>query len=533
MAPDMAGINPFDFSTYRLPLAPLVASAVLSVDRPSLRDNTALAERIAAAAQRQGGFKEVRLSLETARRLNMGFFQRNGPLWVALCEEDGLCRVVEVRSMERAGPVYGLAVDLGSTTLVLALVDLEKAAIVQEVSLTNPQTEHGLDILTRIHFADKTAGHDKMVELLRDGIKEGTDRLCAAAKIGPHQILAAALAGNTTMTHFCLGLPTASLVREPYVPIVNRPRDLTAADLDLGLCPSAPLFILPNKGSYFGGDLMAGLVTADFNRSEEVCLLMDVGTNAEVVLGQQDWLIGAAGAAGPALEGGVAAMGMTAGPGAIDRVRIDRTTRAVSYTTLSGLPPRGICGSGLIDLLAEMYLSGIVDYRGRLTLSETDGRWTRTDEGAAFVVAPGEETATGEPILLSEVEIDILIRSKAAMYTILETVLLSVGMTFDQVARFYVAGTFGQYIDPRLAVAVGMLPDIPLSRYVALGNSSLTGAVLALLSAEARAGALSAWQRLTYLELNVNQDLMNRFSAARFIPHTYRERFPSVGTLIR
>jgi uncharacterized 2Fe-2S/4Fe-4S cluster protein (DUF4445 family) len=529
----MSGTHPFDFSSFRLPLTPLVTSRLLPVERPSLRDNTALAERLVAAVRKQGGFEEVSLSLETARRLNMGLFQSEGPLWAALSDEDGLGRVVEVRPGELAGPVYGLAVDLGSTTLVLALVDLEKAGIVQEVSLTNPQTEHGLDILTRIHFADKSGGHEKMAQLLRAGINEGTARLCAAADIRPSQILAAALAGNTTMTHFCLGLPTSSLVREPYVPIVNRPQNLVAADLNLDLCPSAPLFILPNKGSYFGGDLMAGLVTADFNRSEEVCLLVDVGTNAEVVLGQRDWLIGAAGAAGPALEGGVAAMGMTAAPGAIDRVRIDRTTRAVSYTTLSGLPPRGICGSGLIDLLAEMYLSGIIDYRGRLTLSETDERRVMTDEGAAFVVAPAGETAAGEPILLSEVEIDILTRSKAAMYTILETVLLSVGMTFDQVARFYVAGTFGQYIDPRRAVAVGMLPDIPLSRYVPLGNSSLTGAVLALLSAEARAGALAAWQRLTYLELNVNQDLMNRFSSARFIPHTYRERFPSVGTLIR
>jgi len=529
----MSDAPSFDFSSHGLSHDPLVISRAVSVDRPSLRDNTALAERVAAAVKKQGGFQDVRLSLDTARSLNMGLFQGDGPLRAALSVEDGLCRVVEVRPGEQADPVYGLAVDLGSTTLVLALLDLDRATVVREISLTNPQTEHGADILTRIHHADKTAGHDQMVELLRSGIRDGVSRLCAEAGVQADRILAAALAGNTTMTHFLLGLPTGSLVREPYVPVLNRPEHLVAADLDLGICPAASLFILPNKGSYFGGDLMAGLVTAGFNRSEEVCLLVDVGTNAEVVLGQKDWLIGAAGAAGPALEGGVAARGMTAGPGAIDRVRIDRASQAVSYTTLGGEPPRGICGSGLIDLLAEMYLAGVIDYRGRLTLSDTDEQRVMTDEGPAFVVAPGSETATGEPILLSEVEIDILTRSKAAMYTILETVLLSVGMTFDQVARFYVAGTFGQYIDPRMAVAVGMLPDIPLARYVPLGNSSLTGAMLALLSAEARAGALAAWQRLTYLELNVNQDLMNRFSAARFIPHTYRERFPSVGGSIR
>jgi uncharacterized 2Fe-2S/4Fe-4S cluster protein (DUF4445 family) len=428
---------------------------------------------------------------------------------------------------------YGLAVDVGSTTLVLALVDLAQGLVIEEITLANPQTAYGADILTRAHFAERGQGLDVLVSALRGGINQGIHELCRLRGIQPYDLVAGSLAGNTSMTHFLLGLPVRTLIREPYVPVVNQPRDLRARDLGLDLTPEAPLFILPNKGSYFGGDLIAGLVVAGFSRAEAPRLLVDVGTNAEVVLGQKDWLVGAAGAAGPALEGGVASQGMVAGPGAIDRVRIDRDTGEPTWRTIGGEKPKGICGSGLIDLFAELFLSGLIDVRGRLTLAPGHPRRIETDEGPAFVLVPAQDTAHGAPITLSEVEIDVLTRSKAGMYTILSTVVASVGLEFSGVDRFFVAGAFGQYIDPKMAVAVGMMPDIGLSRFVSLGNSSLKGAVLTLLSQKARDESLDLWRRLTYLEMNVNQDLMSRFSAARFLPHTDRSLFPSVGVSIK
>lgn len=511
--------------------APLAAADVLTINPPTLKDNTAWADRLGRAAARRWEGRSVEVPLELAPKIMDAARAGDGSVavWVAWDDpEHG--RLIDVAPPEPI-QALGLAVDVGSTTLVMALVDLEKARVLDRLTMPNPQTEYGEDILTRVHFADKDDNRALLSRVLRGAIDQGLAEL--VQRRGGGRVVAAAMSGNTTMTHFLLGLSPATLIREPYAPLVNQPPRLTAGDLGLNMPAAAPVLVLPNKGAYFGGDLMAGLVASGLTRSEAPCLLVDVGTNAEVVLGQKDWLIGAAGAAGPALEGGVAAVGMIAGPGAVDRVRIDRSTWDVHYRTLGDSPPAGICGSGLIDLYAEMFLSGVIDFHAKLTLEAGHPRRLETDEGPAFVVVPAEEAAHGRPITISEVELDILTRSKAAMYTILNTVLLSVGLEFDQVDRFYVAGTFGEYIDPHMAVAVGMLPDIPLERYVSLGNASMTGTILALVSGAARREVRAAWNRLTYLEMNVNQDLMNRFSAARFIPHTERSLFPSVGTTIK
>ena len=511
--------------------SPLVRAGNIRVKPPSLRDNTALAERFCRAVENEWNLAEVTLAASLEPKLVDFYTRARNEIWTA-CRIQGDRGQVVLTADQRPGPTLGLAVDIGSTTLVMALVDLENPTVVEQITRPNPQGRYGADILTRAHFAEKNDGLTVLVGALRRAINQGVAELAGRCNIAPEFIPVVSLAGNTTMTHFLLGLPVRTLIREPYVPVVNRPGELTAGDIGLEVAPQAPVLIMPNKGAYFGGDLMAGLVVSGLARAEKPCMMVDVGTNAEVVLGQRDWLIGAAGAAGPALEGGVASMGMVAAPGAIDRVRIDRETGEVALTTIGDAPPKGICGSGLIDLFAELYLSGLIDFQGKLTLKPGAPRRVETDEGPAFVVAFAKETENGRPITLSEVELDILTRSKAGMYTIINTVLLSVGLTADQIDRFYVAGTFGQYIDPSMAVAVGMLPDLPLSRFVPLGNSSLKGAVLALLSAKARKQVDDVWKRLTYLEMNVNQDLMNRFSAARFIPHTDRKLFPSVGTTI-
>ncbi|MEW6264197.1 MAG: ASKHA domain-containing protein [Thermodesulfobacteriota bacterium] len=525
-----------DLEALGLDHQPLAWAGELELDQPSLRDNTGLADRLARAAAGRWGLSRVVVPLSLASRIaEMPPFPGRR-LWVSLQVENDQGRLIALdwsstAPESRRGP-FGLAVDVGSTTLVLALVDLGRAVVEEELTLTNPQVRHGADILSRAHIAEKAEGLAEMTAGLLQAINNGLAAMCRRLDLSVGRVSAAALAGNTVMTHFLLGLPVRTVIREPYVPVLNRPAELTASAVGLEMAPEAPVLVMPNRGAYFGGDLVAGLVVAGLARAEEPCLMVDVGTNAEVVLGQKDWLVGAAGAAGPALESGVTARGMTAGPGAIDRVRVDRRTGEISWRTMAGARPRGLCGSGLIDLLAESFLSGLIDFKGRLTLPPGHPRRTDTDEGPALIVVPADQTENGRPILLTEVEIDILIRSKAAMYTILNTVTQSVGLSFDQIDRFFVAGTFGQHIDPRQAVAIGLVPDLPLEKFVPLGNSSLKGTILALLSNRARVEALDLWRRLTYLEMNVNQDLMNRFSAARFLPHTDRRLFPSVGTTI-
>jgi uncharacterized 2Fe-2S/4Fe-4S cluster protein (DUF4445 family) len=264
------------------------------------------------------------------------------------------------------------------------------------------------------------------------------------------------------------------------------------------------------------------------NRHEETSILVDVGTNAEVVLGNRDWLVASAGAAGPALEGGVASMGMMAGPGVIDKVGIDPATGEFQVRTIDGLPPKGICGSGMIDLAAQLYLAGMIDRRGKYVPEKCGERLETMDEVQQLTIVLPKDSGTGESLTLSQAEIDSLMRSKAAMHTILNTMIRMVHLEWNDLRRFYVAGTFGSYINPRSAIVLGMLPDLPLHTYEALGNTSLTGATMALLSLKKREEVDEIRNRVTYVEMNVNQGFMNEFTAAKFIPHTNRSLFPSV-----
>jgi uncharacterized 2Fe-2S/4Fe-4S cluster protein (DUF4445 family) len=288
------------------------------------------------------------------------------------------------------------------------------------------------------------------------------------------------------------------------------------------------VFVFPNAGSYFGGDLIAGILASGMNHREEASILVDVGTNAEVVIGNRDWLVACAGAAGPALEGGVASMGMMAGPGVIEKVAIDPGTKEFRVRTIDNLPAVGICGSGMIDLAAQLYLAGMIDLRGKYVPERCGGRIREIDDMQHLVVVFSKESGTGDDLTLSQAEVDALMRSKAAMHTILTTMIRMVHVEWRDFRRFYVAGTFGSYIDPRSAIVLGMLPDLPLDTYEALGNTSLEGATMALLSLGKREEAEEIRNRITYVEMNVNQEFMNEFSAAKFIPHTDRALFPSV-----
>jgi uncharacterized 2Fe-2S/4Fe-4S cluster protein (DUF4445 family) len=393
--------------------------------------------------------------------------------------------------------------------------------------LDNPQLAIGPDILSRIHFTESSGGLTKLNDLIITGLNQAIMDLCQSKQMEPQDIYALAVAGNTAMTHLFMGL-NPRWKREPYIPAVNRPGMVKAAELGLQVNPAARVFIFPNIGSYFGGDLIAGILYAGLHGASDTAILVDVGTNAEVVVGNDNWLIACAGAAGPALEGGVTKMGMMAGPGVVDKISINPQTHEFNLHTIDDKPPKGICGSGVIDLAAQLYLSGMLDIRGKLVPAVCAKRLKAIDGVMHLVVIPADQSATGTDLTVSQADFDSLIRSKAAMYTILETITLSVGMELKELATFYVAGTFGSFIDPRSAITIGMLPDLPLESYQPLGNSSLGDATLALTSADSLAEIDRIRDRITYLELNVNQEFMNRFSAAKLIPHTDRTLFPSV-----
>ncbi len=427
-----------------------------------------------------------------------------------------------------------MALDLGTTHLEASLVDLLSGKTLERATVENGQLEFGTDILARIHFAATKVGEQTGLDLLHERVMDSIHtlavKLTERVKLKPTQIVALCVSGNTTMVHFFLKLNPYHLCREPYIPIVNGPDPFSASELGLDLHPAAIIWVMPSIGSYFGGDLISGIIASRLDQQEKTCMLIDVGTNAEVVVGNRDWLIACAGAAGPALEGGVARMGMRAEPGAIERCTIDSDSGKIEYQTIGGAPARGICGSGVIDLVAGLYLARIIDIRGKFRprQPQAEGRLLEQEGGFAYVVVPAEETELGEPVLLSQVDIDALMRSKAAMYSILATITNQVGVSFHDLHKIYVAGAFGKHISPRQAIVLGMLPDLPLEVYTPIGNSSLEGAELMLTDAGARERSRDVVAKVTYIELNVNQEFMIRFSGSRFIPHTDHKLFPSV-----
>ncbi len=499
------------------------------MERPSLNDNTADADRLVKALRRELGQEEVRVALPLLRRVPRILRDAGYRVQAVLSREGCGWRLLELTPRGAHPALLGAAVDVGTSTVVVRLLDLELGSTVAEGGFVNPQTEHGEDILTRIHFASQDEGLEVLRGGLLDRLNAEIRRLAEGRGTSPERILAASLAGNTTMTHLFLGLNPFWLCREPYIPAVNRPDLLRSHEVGLGIHGQAPVLVFPNAGSYFGGDLIAGILASGMDRSEATGILVDVGTNAEVVLGNREWLMACAGAAGPALEGGVAGMGMMAAPGVIDRVQWDPECEALDVRTIGDQPPIGICGSGLIDLVSVLFLAGMMDMRGKFVPDACKGRLSEEDGVRVFEVVPASASGTGRPLTLNQPDVDALMRSKAAMYTILSTVTEMVGVSMQDLDRFFIAGTFGSYIDPRSAVTLGMIPDLPLERYRSLGNTSLEGASKALLEADAPERIEGIRDRITYIELNVNQAFMNSFSAARFIPHTDRSLFPSVS----
>jgi len=501
----------------------------VSVTPPSLKDNTADTDRLENALKAVLNAEIAGIDLMLSGKLPELLRKNDFNLRCILFKDHKKWCLAGITENDDK-IVAGLAVDLGTTTVVLRLIDLSTGLALAESSFNNPQISIGPDILTRLHFAEKENGLYELNRLIIDGLNRAITELCKSCDISPSGIYLISVAGNTAMTHLFLRLNPRFLIREPYIPVTNRPGCLNTRELGINANQSAKVFVFPNTGSYFGGDLISGILYSGLNRSEKTAILVDVGTNAEVVLGNKNWLVACAGAAGPALEGGVTKMGMMAGPRVIDRVSVDSETGLFSIHTIGDLPPRGICGSGVIDLAAVLFVSGMIDIRGKFVPGACKGRLKEKDGSKRFVLVPADASAEGIELSISQADIDSLIRSKAAMYTILETISSYVGISLSELSTFYVAGTFGSLINPRSAITIGMMPDLPDGTYKSIGNSSLEGASMILKDSRLMDEIDAIRNSITYIELNVNQDFMNRFSAARFLPHTNLSLFPSVSS---
>jgi uncharacterized 2Fe-2S/4Fe-4S cluster protein (DUF4445 family) len=498
----------------------------VSMSPPSLTNNTADVDRLTTQLKQQLNARFIDMDRSVMVLLPEVLRKSNFNVRCVLFGDNHCYHLIDVQPSNDCLPVYGLAIDLGTTRVVFRLLDLSNHNTIAETTIDNPQGKIAPDVLARIHFTDQPGGLEHLQQLVIDAINQQVHHICFKHCIDIKQILCMSIAGNTCMTHLFLGFPPQAIIREPYIPVINRQMLFPVESLGIEINPQARLFVFPNIGSYFGGDLISGILALNMHHQDEISIMVDVGTNAEVVLGNKDWMIACAGAAGPALESGVSRIGMTAGPGAIERIELEN--HSMRWHTIDNKKPVGICGSGFIDLAAVLFQAGMLDIRGKFVPNQCKDRLFNINDIIHFLVVPKEKSATSENLTISQVDIDSLIRSKAAMYTILTTIAQSVGIRLTDISVFYVAGTFGAYIDPSSAITIGMIPDLPLERYQSVGNTSLEGASRVLLSRKDSESVSDIQKHITYMELNVNQEFMNRFSAAKFIPHTDTTLFPSV-----
>ncbi len=501
----------------------------ITVKNPTLSDNTADAQRLEQSLKKELCTDKIFIPLHVLKKLPSNLRSWNFTAKTVLFKNQLSWTVVDLLAPALDIPVLGIAIDIGSTRIVISLIDIETDQEIGETDFDNPQVTIGSDILTRIHYSNKKKGLEELNHLVIDAVNFNISKLCKEHGFKIQDIYLATGAGNTAMTHLFMGVESFEIIKEPYIPCVNIPDTLFAYDLNLNINQNGVVFLFPNIGSYFGGDLIAGILFSNLDQKQQPSLMMDVGTNAEIVVGSKDFLIACAGAAGPALEGGVSKMGMTANPGVIDKVWIDPDTNDLKIHTIEEKKPIGICGSGMIDLAASLFLSKRIDIRGKFAAKICKDQLFEKNGITYFTLVKADHSGTDQPICLNQVDLNSLTSSKAAMYTILEVIVKNTaGLEFKDLEKFYVAGTFGSFINPVSAISIGMLPDIPLETFEVLGNSSLGGAKVLLKKPDAFERIMEIRKSITYIELNVNQEFMNMFSGAKFYPHTDTARFPSL-----
>ena len=424
--------------------------------------------------------------------------------------------------------LLGCAIDIGTTTVSMVIVDLTNGKILAKGSSGNGQIRYGADVINRIIEQGRSGGKKKLQDaIVKETLTPIIANLCRSIGVSARSILQLCIGSNTTMNHLLLGVDAQSVRMEPYIPSFFSWEGLLAGDLHLPAHPLAPVRIAPNIGSYVGGDITAGTLASLIWDKDEMSLFIDLGTNGELVFGNRDFLMSCACSAGPAFEGGDISCGMRATDGAIEACTIEKTTMEPSFEIVgeAGQRPVGICGSGIIDIISELFRCGIINARGQFV---REGQRVRRDSHGMgrFVLAFEEESETGREVSINEVDIDNFIRAKGAIFSAIDTLLNSVDMTVDMIDHVYVAGGIGSGINMGNAVNIGMFPDVELEKFSYIGNSSLTGAYAMCVSDMANEKCAEVAANMTYLELSTYPGYMDSFVAACFLPHTDRSLFP-------
>ncbi len=480
---------------------PPVKRVSLSLYPPSLEDSRADFESLFHILG-----KRLNVSPLLAGEISRSLRDANWRIQLAVSESD-ILHVLQ--SDER---IYGIAIDIGTTTVVLCLVDMEEGKVKNLASCYNSQISYGDDVITRIIFSVENPDG---LHILRNSIMNDLNALLETLE-KKGKILFGVISGNTTMCHIFWGLNPEHIRVEPYVPIFSRYPIWKAHETLLNIKNSAPLYTLPSVAGFVGGDIVAGVLFSGMYESEEVCLFIDIGTNGEIVLGNREFLLTASTSAGPCFEGSGISCGMRATEGAVESFQYFKDTDSFKVKVIGNRNCRGICGSGMIDILYELYKSEVIDKRGRF-VPDSSSHLSRVNDEWRFLI--------NETCYITQSDLDNIIRAKAAIYAGVETLLREVGMDKKDIQKVYIAGGFGEFLDVKKAISIGMIPNLPVEKYSFLGNSSLAGAVMCLLSNELREKAEEIAKGMTYIDLSSSKFFMDEYVASLFIPHTDESKF--------
>lgn len=513
--------------------SPLTTKLFLTLPPPTLQDNISDLERLYREIRRHREVPIMQTGLANVKKLGRLLRESGWEVTVTLGRRNGTTEVVLIEPGDTSARNYGVVLDIGTTTVVAELVNLNTKEVLGTKATHNRQATYGEDVITRIIYAEKGDGLERLHHAVVDTVNELISALATEHQISLNDITSVLCAGNTTMAHLLLRVDPFYIRRAPYVPAANFVPVIRATEAGIKINPRGLLACLPGVSSYVGADITAGVLASGIDEADELCMLIDIGTNGEIVLGNKEWLVCCSSSAGPAFEGSGVASGVRARHGAIQKVTVDPETYEVTVSTIGDDRPVGICGSGYVDTLAELFRVGILDRSGTIRTDRSHPRIQEMDGERAFVLVHAEQSATGRDILISQSDIANLIRSKGAIYTAANVLATHMGLALKDIERFYIGGGFGNYLNIVDAIWIGLLPDLPLEKFIFIGNSSLAGARLALLSYEALEKARQIAEKMTYMELSVDPSYMQEYVASLFLPHTDITLFPTVARKLK
>ncbi|WP_303005496.1 corrinoid activation/regeneration protein AcsV [Romboutsia ilealis] len=515
--------NNFEFKTN-------IVKTYIEIEEPTLDDNISDIDRIERHVRNNLGYDEIDFTIELLRKVPTVIREDNFKVTITYIKKKNKITILNIESGNTENKLYGVAIDIGTTSVVVCLVDLYTKEIVDKASSGNAQIKYGADVIHRIVYSTKKNGLKELNEaIIEETINPLLHSIYTKNNVDKDNVVSLVVAGNTTMTSLFLGVYTDFLRQEPFIPPFLKSPRLIGKDVGLNINDSAYVFLAPSVASYVGGDITAGVLSAGIWSSEENVLFIDLGTNGEIVFGNQDYMMSCACSAGPAFEGGGISCGMRASNGAIEKVKIDKETLKPTLTTIGDVSPIGICGSGIIDLICQMLLTGIIDRRGKIHRDIDNERIIFNEyEIGEYVLAFKEEYNLDHDITINEVDIDNFIKAKGAIYSGASVLIESLGMDFSVIDKVYIAGGIGNNLDIENSILIGLLPDIEREKFIYIGNSSLVGSYLALISKDAKKKLQEIGSEITYVELSVYPTYMDEFISACFLPHTNIEQFPTI-----